>query len=96
VQPCQPLAVLFDPDEGVAVLELLGSTPLLQLADKVRRIAGLRMPTSENDVGPLGCERELILEEHLNILLALSARSESWPSSCSGCRPISYLGGVNP
>jgi hypothetical protein len=49
--------MLLDPDEGVAVLEPLGVTPLLEVDDEVRRAHGLRMASSENNVGALAGQR---------------------------------------
>ncbi len=61
-------AVLLDGYERVGVLVGLGGRPLLELDDDVRRVSRPRVHTREDDVGTLGRERELVLDEHLDVV----------------------------
>ncbi|USC17295.1 hypothetical protein KZJ41_10700 [Rhodococcus sp. 11-3] len=48
----------------------LGRRPLFQFNDDVRDRSGDRMRTGEHDVGTLRSEREMVLDQHLDIAKA--------------------------
>lgn len=42
--------------------------PLLELDDDVRRVSRARVHTGQDDVGALGGQRQLVLNEHLDVV----------------------------